>query len=787
MKSLLTLCILFFLTACGAAAPEGDDANPQIASQPTSDQRSSASTQRSSSKTSEVSVSIEKIYQDNCASCHGNQGQGAAGGTPLQDLEIQRVSLGVARMPIGKPLNCGTINATECRDLLAVYIVTTFGKTPSSSSSARSLANPQSSTRSSVVNTSSLANVSLISSSGRSSSSKSSVSSAAISSKQSSSPMAEVCNAPKPTGLSNQFGVCASCHGADGKSGFAADLPDLNFSTQTLDIFKSKIRNGYNTMPMFSETTYSDVSMKNDYSYFAYDSLCEVEPPSNSSCSTTSELLSPKLRRLTQSQFANTIKTVFGGTYSESIWPDFGDGIPTIGVSNNANALKIHSVNMESVYNSVDAITKQLIQQNTTVKNCISSTSNTCLDNLIDIQGKALWRRPVSTTEKQLINLHVTNVRNKGGNKSAQVEFILKSLMLSSNFLFRSEIGTLQNNNLKLNAYEIASLLSYALWDGPPDSTLYNLAQSGDLLNQATIETQIARMLNDSRFDQALVGFYRDYLKLDSVKTVTKVQELNFTNNVRQSLLTSASKSLGDQVADRDRDVLNVLAITQFYANSTIDDLFGVNVSTDAHQLITPPSNQRNTMLTHPAFLAVHSKEGGSGIVKRGVYTLEQLLCVEIGDPPPGVMEPAPPSGIDPQKTSTRDLLTMLHTSQVPCNACHVKIDPAGFGYENYDAIGRFRTTEKQNVPIDASGSLEINPSTVLTFSNNIEFTNALVNSPDVRRCLTKRFLESVVGEQLSGSSCELKNFQAQLDGNHISIRELALALARLESMRLRK
>lgn len=542
-------------------------------------------------------------------------------------------------------------------------------------------------------------------------------------------------------------------------------------------------------MPAFTDSSnvYPQSALVNDYAYFAYDSLCGSGPVDPGlSCSATDQLLSPKLRRLTKIQFANSIKSVFGGTYSDNLFPDFQDAIPTIGMSNDANALRIHEINMESVYWSIDAIVVQLLVQNSTVSNCVSSSSNTCLATILDTQGRLLWRRPLTTAEKQSINTRLTNVRNAGGNKSAQVEFLLKSLMLNPNFLYRSEIGTLQSGNVQLNAYEIASLLSYSLWNSPPDETLYGLADNNSLLQQTSIESQITRMIADSRFDQTLVAFYRDYLKLERVKTVNKLAELNFTDAIRQSLLTSADMSLTDQVANRDRDISNVLAVTQFYVNADIDDLLGLSVTGSNQRLMSLPSGQRNTLLTHPAFLSVHSKEGASGIVKRGVYTLEQLLCQELGDPPPGVMEPPVPPDINPNTTSTRDLLTILHTSQTPCNGCHVHIDPAGFGYENYDAIGRYRTFEKQNVPINASGVIDLDETAALIFANNIEFTNALVSSPKVRACITKRFLENIAGETLASDSCELGKLNAQLNADQTSIRQLALALAKLESLRLR-
>lgn len=615
---------------------------------------------------------------------------------------------------------------------------------------------------------------------------------------QSSIPVADFCNSPRPAGVSQHFAsqetglACSSCHGNDGRSGFAANLPDLNFNEVSLLSFAAIVRNGRSSMPAFEAGAYPQSSLAHDYAFFAYDALCgsglaPSNPISGLSCQAQGDLLPAQLRRLTGPQFKNTVEAVFGTLNSDSIWPDFEDGIPTVGMSNNADALRINAINLEAVYRSVTHISELTLNQNEALRTCANASDSLCITAALDRYGHLLWRRPLAGAERQDLLNRVAKLRANGSGNAVQLEFLVKALLMSPNFLYRSEMGALANETVQLSSYEVASLLAYTLWDGPPDAILYNLAADNALSQASVIEAQVIRMIAEARFDSALESFYRDYLKLDRVLSVSKLPELSFTASQRLALLQSARMSLSQQVADRDRDVLDVLAVDDFFVNADIAPLFGLQVAGDQLQSIMPPTSERNGLLTHPTFLSVHSKEGGSGIVKRGVFTLEQLLCVELGDPPDDITEAPIPPELNRDSTSTRELLTLVHTSQVPCNGCHVMIDPAGFGYENYDALGRFRTEEKGSVPIDSSGAINLVGVESLIFNDHIEFTNALMSSPTVRSCMARRFLEHAVGQSLHSNACELTRYQSTLSDEQISIRQLALALADLESLRLRK
>jgi len=515
----------------------------------------------------------------------------------------------------------------------------------------------------------------------------------------------------------------------------------------------------------------------------------EVPVDLAASCESQNGLLQPELRRLTSKQFKNTVESVFELNLSQVNWPEFGDGFPTLGMSNNADTLMVNSINFQSVYNAVDAAVENVIANHGIISNCARSGNDTCVDEVIDNFAPLLWRRPLSNGEVSDISNTLDNLRNSNGSNSEQLELVLKSLMLSSNFLFRNETGSANGGVRNLSPYEIASLMSYAIWDSPPDATLYNLAQNGTLSNPQTISQQVQRMIADPRFNQVLTEFYTDYLKLERVMTVQKIDELNFSPEIRSSLLASAKQTLANGVNDLNASITSPLGNTEFFVNNLIAGIFGLDQSQFGSNLSPSPmpNAQRAGILTHPAFLAVHSKEGASGIVKRGVFTIKQMMCVEFNDPPNNLTEAELPPNIDPATTSTRELLHLQHTSQPVCSNCHSRLDPAGYGYENYDAIGQFRLFEKGSVPIDASGTLLVDDGgSELSFGNSVEYTQALLSTPELESCVTQRLAEYMTGQALTSNACELAKLEAHTATNGSSLESIITGLMQLESIRIR-
>lgn len=515
----------------------------------------------------------------------------------------------------------------------------------------------------------------------------------------------------------------------------------------------------------------------------------------SASCNIRDSLLPPQLRRLSQSQLRNSVIDVFGDLFDNNIWPNMEDGAKLIGMNTTADKLNINNLNFERWLQTTLDVVDTLILSHNDISACATSQSD-CIDALVSDIGLKLWRRPLTTAEQTAFNVAAAEFANNEN----RLRFVLQSLLLSEQFLFRREMGAINNslinnslinnslinNNARmLNNYEQVAILSYALWDTTPDQILLELAAQSAPLSQAQLTQQIERLFNSPRAQKALMGVYKDYLKLDLVLTRPKADELAFTDAVRQDVLTSAEQQLENNIMSNPH-FMDVFDGSSFYMNNTIDYLFNTEVSNNNLTPVAVDDSQRQGLLNHPAFLAVHSTFAKSGIVKRGVFTLEQLLCQELPDPPGDVMPQPVPEGVDPATTSERDLLLITHSSQAGCNSCHKVIDPAGFGFENFDAIGRYRTTEKGSVTIDASGTMDDIGEHILTYRNSAEFSQALIESPQMYQCVSHRFLESFLGQPLEHNACELEKYQNLLSETDGSVKDLLVSLIQLESFNQR-
>lgn len=500
------------------------------------------------------------------------------------------------------------------------------------------------------------------------------------------------------------------------------------------------------------------------------------------SCANQDQLLQPQVRRLSQVQIKNALTDTFGNIFDARIWPQMEDGAKLIGMNTMADKLNVNSLNFERLYQSSRNIVSTLLVEHADIKGCAESASDECLTELALEYGPKVWRRPLSDDE--MAGLY-TGFEAAGSNAEA-LEFMFNSFILSSNFLFRTELGYEADGFAQLSNYEIVSLLSFTVWNSTPDQALLTLASKSTPITEAELKAQVDRMFADPRANQALLEIYKDYLKLDLVLTRSKSEEFGFTDAVRRDLLSSAEKMLLDNIQSGGH-YLDVFSGDNFYVNETIAEFFNTTSSSSTLEPVALDNTQRSGVLNHPAFLSVHSTLTQSGIVQRGVFALEQLLCKEIPDPPGEVMGLPVPADVDSSLISERELLQITHSNQPACAGCHQFIDPAGFGFENFDVVGRYRETEKGGVAIDASGMLSGVGEHVLSYNTSAEYARALTESPQMNHCVSQRFLEHYLSQELATNSCELTKYQSLLSKSDEGMKDLLYALISLESFGKRK
>lgn len=587
---------------------------------------------------------------------------------------------------------------------------------------------------------------------------------------------------------------CSSCHGANSPDGSVVLTNEVDFvragwiipqnpnSSKLITRLKNyPNKNGTQNMPRGS-LVLSDTDYQTLFNWV----LNIPADTANLNCGPNESIQEAKIKRLTKRQFENSMTNAFGNIFASTDFPNFRDDNPRIGLANNPDLLEMNEVNLLSLYDSSQLLSTKIIAQINGISNCISQGSgNTCFIDIINNYGRKLWRRPVETQEVNAIVAELTKIANAGLSRTAQGEFVLKAMILSANHLFRTEIGTIPANGVfQLSQYEIASLLSFAAWDSPPDDILLNLASQNRLHDSAILNQQVVRLTQNSKFINQLTGFIIDLLKIEDIHTIVKDSSFAITASERQALYTSAERSIFESYSATGTDLFTPFKMNRFYLNSQINRFIPGSANTQFAPM-TLNTNERYGILSHPAFLTSIAGQVSSGIVRRGVFALEQLLCDHMPPPPANVTsDPMLPEGFNPETSSSRDVLTVTHSARSDCMGCHFKIDPAGFAFESFDTFGRFRTFEKGNIPINSSGILEGIDISPIIFDNSVGFLREIEQSPSFRTCITKKYFQYSTGFNGSGRAqqCENETYLNSVRSKPQELRSLLEALIELPS-----
>lgn len=588
-----------------------------------------------------------------------------------------------------------------------------------------------------------------------------------------------VFNLPSESQLTNLDGKalynnnCASCHGA-----VASSTKMGRSQTQIV----SSIQN----IPQMS-------SLKS-LSTAEIQAITQALQPVVLGTCAPSDVLSQQVRRLTRTQMYNTMVQTFGTFIKEADIPKLPDPNPRIGFASDPDILGMDPITMATYHLSVKDIVAKIIAENATVKNCQLSGSDACFASVIEDFGLKLWRRPLSPVEIKHLQDGQKAVAAQGGSRTLRLSLILSSLLLSPDYLYRTEIGTLDSGTslYNLTPYEIASYLSFSILNTSPDAALLAAAQNGQLSTTGEIKAQIARLLKMPQWREGMTDFVADFIKVADVLTASKDKSLGVSSIHRSPLYNSAKATISDSYANTNSSIFAPFSTNDFYYSPATTAYFNLPGGGPHPTLIKFQANpaERHGILTHPAFLFSVSGEVSSGIVKRGIFTLEQLLCEHIGAPPDEVSPVTTlPAGFDASKVTSREVLHITHSSQTSCYACHQRIDPAGFGYENFDALGKFRMFEKSTVAINGAGSLTTQSGEMLKFTDSLDFVKSLVESKSFQACVEKKLFKFVTGQNYGEGAgvCESANFAKALEKKGRTFESVFDSLVELRSFRSRK
>jgi hypothetical protein len=426
------------------------------------------------------------------------------------------------------------------------------------------------------------------------------------------------------------------------------------------------------------------------------------------------------IHRLNAFEYDNTINALLGLSQNLAQKTFVPDETGANGFDNEADALTMTDAELQQYFSAADTLAEQVFADPTLIKNVVTCTPTgptdaACLDTVINGFGLRAYRRPLTTDEVARFKTLAADAVANGQDFNGQAKQIVKMMLSSLPFLYRVELDPTPASTVahRLSAYELASRLSYLVWSSAPDAKLLAQAQSGALTTDATLQQELARLLQDPRAAGFTSSFAGQWLGIRALAShqIEPTAFPKWNETLRQAMIQEAQLYFGEFLNGN-------LPWTQFltapvsFVNGPLAALYGVKSVPATQTTLTKVMNadaNRVGFLGLGAFLTQSSYSYRTVPTLRGKWIYENILGEKIPSPPAGI----PP--LDPAQAAATDSMTqdenvrarlLAHRAQASCAVCHNSLDPIGLGLENFDGIGAYRATYGNGQPIDATGML---------------------------------------------------------------------------------
>lgn len=468
----------------------------------------------------------------------------------------------------------------------------------------------------------------------------------------------------------------------------------------------------------------------------------------------------PTLRRLNEDQYKRSIAQIFGpeitvgGRFEPAVRED---GLLAIGDSK----VVVTPSGFEQFALRARDISAQVLADGHREKylTCAAATpaafDENCAREFVNKYGRLLFRRPLDAKETAAELTLARSVTKSSGSFNKGLEAALARLLVSPNFVFRIdrvEPDPSRGGGQRIDAYSLATRISFLLWDAPPDAELLDAAASGKLRTGNGLESQVDRMMKSPLFEHGVRAFFADMFAFDLFDGLSKDPEIYpiFNPQLLRDAEEQTLRTIVDHLVTRGGDYRDLFTTKNTFLTRSLGAVYGVPVDYRGFGGWMPytfPSDSPHAgILTLPAFLMLDaSHEGRSSPTIRGKTVRENFLCQQVPLPPADVNFSIVQDVNDPVHKTARERL-VAHQDNPVCAGCHRITDPIGLSLENYDPVGRYRTREN-GVEIDASGEFEGG-----TYQNAIELMDLLRESPSAPACVVQRAFEYGVGRRPSNS-----------------------------------
>ncbi len=501
---------------------------------------------------------------------------------------------------------------------------------------------------------------------------------------------------------------------------------------------------------------------------------------------TQSETCSPTadpIRRLTVDEYRNTVAELLPGVPLPAQLP-----VPderTGGFVGQAAGQSVSALGVQRYEELATTIGESAAASMGTWAPCLGESVD-CVKQIARELGYRGYRRPLTAEETAALEAFATSVHADFG-PDAAVALVVQAILESPSFLYRPEVGLAPADGIAaLDDFEMASRLSYFFLDSMPDAQLFAAAEAGLLTTDEGVEAEARRLLQDPRARPVITGFFAEWLRL------YKIEELaldaaafpEYDEQLRLDLARSVELYL-DKAVWEDDAWASLMTGSYGYVNDRLAPLFGVPAPGTTELVYTDlDPAQRKGVLTQPALLAATSHGIAHSPIYRGVTMLDAILCDAKPAPPPGILDDLEEVPVAPGEVCTiRDGIEKTHTVRAECQGCHQSIDGAGFTFESYDALGRFRT-EENGCAVDSRGNF---PGTLGEVSGAIEMAEKLAESDVPMQCVATHLFRYASGRQeLTGDGCEIDALTEAMKSSSGSLQETIIQMALSPAFRSR-
>jgi hypothetical protein len=467
-----------------------------------------------------------------------------------------------------------------------------------------------------------------------------------------------------------------------------------------------------------------------------------------------------RMRVLVSVQYENAVRDLLGTAAANAVTPPADselNGYNSIG----ASQFVLSPLAVVQYEKSAYAAAKAALA-NTTTRGALigctpsSATDDACWNSFVQGFGKLAWRGQITSTDVSALVTLGKNAATAVSDFYGGAEHVIAAFLQSSRFLYQVETGTLTGEKpgmKKLTGVELASRLSFLLFNSAPSQALLDAAGRGDLDTVEGLRAQVARLLTSSG-GKVAAEFFDEWLDLLRLPQLEKNAQAypQFTPALASDMAQETRMFVTALTAE-DADFRTALDADFTYVSPALATLYKVTSPSSGFVKTTLPANsQRGGLLGQASFLSLFAHNDSSSPTLRGKFVREQFMCQSIPPPPPDVVTVLPE--VDPNNPQTARQRLAIHRSNSSCAGCHVLMDDIGLGLENFDSVGAYRTTE-YGITIDANSTLD----SAGAFAGAKELGSLLKTQDRVHECTARNLFRYAMGHlETNGEIAPLKS-----------------------------